>query len=182
MNPNVNYSLRKIIERQEKPNMTTCEVGCWIGNTTKVYLDIIKKNNGKAIVVDWFCGSLDIPDWKDHEHFYRPENQEGIYQQFMNNIQGYHDCVKVLKGKSSEMVDQIEDESLDICFIDADHSYESVRSDIQLYLPKVKKGGLLCGHDCEYIEMANTFSAEELKMPVGFRNLQRNQTLQLVHL
>jgi len=38
---------------------------------------------------------------------------------------------------------------LDLVFIDADHSYGSIKQDIELWLPKVKAGGILCGHDCE---------------------------------
>jgi hypothetical protein len=40
-----------------------------------------------------------------------------------------------------------EDESLDFVFLDADHSYEGVRSDIEAWLPKVKRGGIFAGHD-----------------------------------
>ena len=32
-------------------------------------------------------------------------------------------------------------------FLDADHSYEAVRLDIETWLPKVKKNGILAGHD-----------------------------------
>jgi len=35
-------------------------------------------------------------------------------------------------------------------FIDADHSYESVKKDILKYTPKLKERGLLTGHDIDY--------------------------------
>lgn len=39
------------------------------------------------------------------------------------------------------------DASVDFVFIDADHSYEAVRNDIQAWWGKVRSGGYLCGHD-----------------------------------
>jgi len=39
------------------------------------------------------------------------------------------------------------DNSIDFVFIDADHSYESVTKDINSWLPKIKKGGIISGHD-----------------------------------
>jgi predicted O-methyltransferase YrrM len=39
------------------------------------------------------------------------------------------------------------DGSLDAVFLDADHSYESVCKDVAAWLPKVKAGGVLAGHD-----------------------------------
>ena len=38
-------------------------------------------------------------------------------------------------------------ESLDFVFIDAGHMYEEVKEDISLWLPKVKPGGVISGHD-----------------------------------
>lgn len=43
--------------------------------------------------------------------------------------------------------DEILDASLDWVFIDADHSYEAVKSDIAAWRPKVRRGGWLTGHD-----------------------------------
>ena len=40
-----------------------------------------------------------------------------------------------------------QDEHFDFIFIDGDHTYEAVSQDFELYLPKVKKGGLIFMHD-----------------------------------
>jgi len=51
------------------------------------------------------------------------------------------------KGYSKDIAPMIEDGSLDLVFIDGDHSYEGVRLDIDLWLPKVREGGVISGHD-----------------------------------
>ena len=45
------------------------------------------------------------------------------------------------------MASRYDNASLDFCFIDADHAYESVSKDIDAWRPKVKRGGILAGHD-----------------------------------
>ena len=39
------------------------------------------------------------------------------------------------------------DGSLCCVYIDADHTYESVTEDITAWLPKIRAGGVICGHD-----------------------------------
>ncbi len=39
------------------------------------------------------------------------------------------------------------DQSLDFVFLDASHTYEDVKNDICLWLPKVRYGGVLAGDD-----------------------------------
>lgn len=36
---------------------------------------------------------------------------------------------------------------VDVVFIDGNHDYQSVYNDIVTWLPRVKNGGMLCGHD-----------------------------------
>lgn len=50
-------------------------------------------------------------------------------------------------GDSFDRAKDFEDESIDFCFIDANHTYEFVKRDIAAYLPKMKKGGIMAGHD-----------------------------------
>lgn len=60
---------------------------------------------------------------------------------------------KFYKMTTNQAVDKFADESLDIVFIDADHSYNGVKTDIINWLPKVKKGGIICGHDINQAEV-----------------------------
>lgn len=52
-----------------------------------------------------------------------------------------------LRLRSTEAAALFPDGSLDFAFIDADHGYQSVRADVAAWWPKVRAGGLLCGHD-----------------------------------
>lgn len=45
----------------------------------------------------------------------------------------------------------LEDGELDFVFIDADHSYEGVKTDIEMWTPKVRKGGMIVGHDIDRV-------------------------------
>lgn len=51
---------------------------------------------------------------------------------------------------SVEAAKKVDDKSLDFAFIDADHTYEGCSEDIAAWAPKVKPGGLLCGHDYDF--------------------------------
>lgn len=55
-----------------------------------------------------------------------------------------------IQGVSYNIADQIPDNSVDLIFIDADHSYDAVKKDILAFTPKLKKGGILTGHDIDY--------------------------------
>ena len=56
-----------------------------------------------------------------------------------------------LDSHSSATVDRIrglfDGEEVDFLFIDADHSYEGVKRDFELYAPLVRSGGLVAFHD-----------------------------------
>ena len=65
-------------------------------------------------------------------------------------IQPYLNRVTVLEGPSAEMCNFVSDASVDLVFIDANHSYENCKEDILSWLPKVREGGILSGHDCQH--------------------------------
>lgn len=64
--------------------------------------------------------------------------------------QQYGSRLVPLEGDSSTMADTFADESLDLIFIDADHSYHGVSKDIIRYRSKIQPHGMLTGHDIDY--------------------------------
>lgn len=57
------------------------------------------------------------------------------------------DKVRFLRGYSDACAKEVNDASLDLVFIDADHSEEWVRRDLEAWMPKLKAGGVMAGHD-----------------------------------
>ena len=53
----------------------------------------------------------------------------------------------ILRTVGQLAVNQFEDESLDFVFIDGDHHFDSAMEDIIAWSRKVKKGGIVSGHD-----------------------------------
>lgn len=66
-------------------------------------------------------------------------------------IKPYGDKAVILRGKSKNMAEKVEDESLSLLYIDADHSYWGVLTDLNAWVPKVRKGGVVALHDYENI-------------------------------
>lgn len=55
--------------------------------------------------------------------------------------------VTVHRAFSTDAAATFPDSHFDWIYIDGNHTYEAVTEDLELYLPKVKEDGLICGHD-----------------------------------
>lgn len=58
-----------------------------------------------------------------------------------------HRGAELLEVTSEEASKRVQNESLDIVFVDGDHSYTATLRDLELWYPKIRKGGVLSGHD-----------------------------------
>ena len=63
------------------------------------------------------------------------------------NLAGNEDRFTWHVKVSHQAVLEFEDCSMDFIYIDADHSYEGVKYDVNAWWPKVKMGGIIGGHD-----------------------------------
>jgi len=74
---------------------------------------------------------------------------EGDEGEFWRNadIFGYRERVSNIRKYSDLGAAELEDGSCDLVYVDGNHSYDIVKSDLELYWPKVRKGGVLVGHD-----------------------------------
>ena len=70
-----------------------------------------------------------------------------LFDEFQENLSPVADRFNVLRMETVEAATHFEDESLDFVYIDADHSYPACSADIEAYLPKMKPGGIIAGHD-----------------------------------
>lgn len=134
------------LAEQAQSHSNIAEVGCWKGRTTCV---LAANTSGRVWAIDTWEGPHDI-----HKHAGEyPEIVAGVdvYQQFIINLADYirHKQVRVMRMSSLEAVwvFGIADRKFDMVFIDADHEYDYVKSDIVAWRTLVEPGGLLCGHD-----------------------------------
>jgi len=77
-----------------------------------------------------------------------------------------------IEKPSVEAAKEFEDKSVDMVFIDANHSYPSVKADSIAWQPKVKDGGILCGHDYCSAEKGVYRAVNELFPNVQFKEMR----------
>jgi hypothetical protein len=159
----------KLVEDNQTEGMVVVEIGCYDGSTTRQYIDTVKKNNGHVIIIDTFEGTIateetikNDPSYAGNVHW-KGSHNEHLYDAFLEKFEEYKDMMTIHKGFSFDLIPLLPDDC-DIIFIDADHIYESVKKDIDLSIEKVKKGGILSGHDLESFDYVNTYTDEQLKM------------------
>ena len=61
-----------------------------------------------------------------------------------------NDNIDEIKYSKNYIMIIINTNNLDLVYIDAAHDYDSVKQDILTWLPKIKKGGFIAGHDYRY--------------------------------
>lgn len=134
----------KTMVENSTDNAHFVEIGAWLGRSSS-FMAVEIHNSGKNIkfdVVDTWEGSI-----QHKQRNYPQLINNTLYSEFLENIKPVKHIINAIKGLSVEVAKKYEDNSLDFVFIDASHEYEDVRADILAWLPKVKTGGIIGGHD-----------------------------------
>lgn len=129
------------------------EVGCYQGRSTRAMGDNAK---GVVYAVDDWKGLRTVDkDWWTNST--PAEERESLFERFSSNVNDLLQTgkVQIIKEDHAEIVTK---SNVDMVFIDGSHDYNSVKRDIQTWLPKLNTGGLMCGHD---------FNQEQIIKAVG---------------
>jgi predicted O-methyltransferase YrrM len=120
---------------KELPNIETMiEVGTYAGESTMIFKTHL---NPKTI----YC----VDAWQQNEKY--RDNQIFDAEFIFDNVVKSDNIVKIKSLSNNQDVKNIITEKVDFVYIDASHRYEDVLNDINFYLPLVKKGGYIGGHD-----------------------------------
>lgn len=139
--------LRWLAERAAVADLVA-EVGSWKGRSTRALGDHVR---GTVFAVDTWEGQVD-----DATHVNRELSLRGravIFAEFLVNVGDLVTRGKVIPIESRSTVAASAfmrthgPGAFDLVFLDGEHGYEGVRDDIAAYLPLVRPGGILCGHD-----------------------------------
>lgn len=128
----INY----VQDRIKVENMV--EIGSYQGESTTLFAHYFKPKSLYAI--DPFVNGYDEFDGSSTGDF------TNVIYNFNLRIQQFP-CIKHIKDFSVAASTKFEDNSLDFVYVDGDHTYDAVLNDVKAYVPKIRVGGYIGGHD-----------------------------------
>ena len=116
------------------------EVGVAFGGFSSVLRE--RWQRGTLFLVDRW---QHVEGWQDNANVW--QHVQDAHQAHVRAMFAGNSDVTIIQADSVEAAARFEDGSLDWVYLDADHSYEAVCRDLAAWYPKVRAGGLICGHD-----------------------------------
>ena len=128
--------LDMIKELGETKDKTMIEIGSFIGESTVIFAEHFKK----VIAIDPFMDNYDPEDMTSNFNF------RDVFMEYKRRT---NSCINVetLIKTSDDALKDFEGKKFDFIYIDGIHQYQNVLDDIKNYLPLIKEGGIIGGHD-----------------------------------
>lgn len=130
-------SRREFIRNLPK-NSVGAEIGVFSSYLTMMIVEEVQPS--KLYTVDAFQA------WSENSGYdgdFPHENNELIARELTKQ----YECVDLRVGMSAVVATSFPSECLDWVYIDACHEYYWAKKDFDAWIPKVRSGGLICGHD-----------------------------------
>jgi len=123
-------------------NSVGVEIGVFKGEFTDTILEVV--NPSRLYLVDPWVGTIDSGD-KDG---YNTQTIQGelYFQHHIIPKYNSNPNITILRNYS-KILQTFKDNTFDWVYIDGDHSYSGVQFDLSIALTKVKKNGIITGHD-----------------------------------
>ncbi len=151
------FDERVVLYNLSKGCINIVEIGSYIGASACCLGAAAKKTKCTQI--------LCIDTWNNDA---MTEGNRDTWKEFLANTSNFSEFIVPIRGLSSDVVQDVRriSSSIDLLFIDGDHSYDSVRSDWQIYKTFLKSGSIVVFHDYAWAE--------------GVRRVIKEDVLQLV--
>jgi hypothetical protein len=156
--PRLGDRLRQARHRQERARLLRrlpkrsvgVEIGVWAGDLSAAILRAVRPTR-LHLLDPWAFA----PDERYEQAWYggaRAGSQVEMDQVYERVLQRFETeiadgAVVIHRSTSAEAAAEFEDASLDWVYVDGNHLYEYVQTDLALFAPKVRPGGLLAGDD-----------------------------------
>lgn len=117
----------------------------------------------KAAFTEKFCKvglkMFAIDPWMAYQGAGRTQQEQArqnfIFGHAQRTLAPYKDC-EIIRSTSMDALKYFADESLDFVYLDGDHSFKHIAADIEEWSKKVRKGGIVAGHDYFYFSPRQT--------------------------
>lgn len=122
------------------PNGTWVELGSWTGRSA-AYCVVELLNRG------WHGRFACVDSWHGGQELAQNPNLANIRDTFAQNVAPIQQHIEVMECMSWDAAQQFQDNSVDFCYVDAGHDYESVSRDLAAWWPRIRSGSWFAGDD-----------------------------------
>ena len=142
--PRIYQTRREMVEALVPKNGVYAEIGVFKGEFSDFLATTLQPR--QLVLIDLFEGMMGSGD-QDGNNF-EMVNLNFVYTHLLRVTQRYP-ALQVHKGDSVATMNTYPDNTFDMIYIDADHSYEGTKRDLSVAYAKIKHGGWIMGHDYE---------------------------------
>jgi predicted O-methyltransferase YrrM len=129
------------------------EVGVFTGKTTAILSRVAGEHDGYVVAIDpmtWSNTPENFIEWVNTKLTSSRSYEEAFWK---NARASGHDNVTLHKALSTDATLRANADAklaeFDLAFIDANHTYEAARADVQIWGARVRKGGVILLHDAK---------------------------------